>query len=94
MCLDDAYVAGRLVAELSAYLPEWVLGDAAELVRSAAAAYTSEVEALWRSSSAASLREFDLGDDVRICARVDAVPLVIEAEMLDGGRARAFTAQA
>ena len=32
-CLDDAYVAGRLVAELSAYLPEWRLGDAAELVR-------------------------------------------------------------
>lgn len=93
VCLDDAYVAGRLVAELSAYLPEWGLGDAAELVRSAAAAYTSEVEALWRSSSAASLREFDLGDDVRICARVDAVPLVIEAVVLDGGRARAFTAQ-
>jgi len=83
VCLDDAYVAGRLVAELSAYLPEWGLGDAAELVRSAAAAYTSEVEALWRSSSAASLREFHLGDDVRICARVDAVPLVIEAVMLD-----------
>jgi 2-phosphosulfolactate phosphatase len=91
VCFDDAYVAGRLVAELSAYLPEWQLGDAAELVRSAAGAYTSEVEALGHSSSAASLREFDLWDDVRVCARVDAVPLVIEAVMLDGGRARAFT---
>jgi hypothetical protein len=49
------------------------------------------VEALGHSSSAASLREFDLWDDVRVCARVDAVPLVIEAVMLDGGRARAFT---
>ena len=90
-CLDDAYVAGRLVAELSAYLPEWQLGDAAELVRSAAGSYTSEVEALGHSSSAVSLREFDLCDDVRVCARVDAVPLVIEAVMLDRGRARAFT---
>jgi 2-phosphosulfolactate phosphatase len=93
VCLDDAYVAGRLVAELSAYLPEWELGDAAELVRSAAGSYASEIEALGRSSSAKSLREFDLGDDVRICARVDAVPMVIEAVALTGGRARAFTSR-
>jgi 2-phosphosulfolactate phosphatase len=90
-CLDDAYVAGRLVAELSAYLPEWQLGDTAELVRSAASAYGSEIEALGRSSSAASLRDFDLFDDVRMCARVDAVPGVIEAVALPGGRARAFS---
>jgi phosphosulfolactate phosphohydrolase-like enzyme len=89
-CLDDAYVAGRLVAELSAYLPEWELGDAAELVRSAASAYGSEIEALGHSSSASSLRAYDLFDDVRICARVDAVPGVIEAVTLPGGRARAF----
>jgi 2-phosphosulfolactate phosphatase len=92
-CLDDAYVAGRLVAELSAYLPEWELGDAAELVRSAAGAYESEIEALGHSSSAASLREYDLFDDVRICARVDVVPAVIEAVTLPGGRARAFTSR-
>ncbi len=92
-CLDDAYVAGRLVAELSAYLPEWRLGDTAELVRSAAGGYGSEIEALGRSSSAASLREYDLFDDVRICARVDAVPAVIEAVTLPGGRARAFSAR-
>jgi len=89
-CLDDAYVAGRLVAELSAYLPEWELGDTAELVRSAASAYGSEIEALGHSSSAVSLRDYDLFDDVRICARVDAVPGVIEAVTLPGGRARAF----
>jgi phosphosulfolactate phosphohydrolase-like enzyme len=92
-CLDDAYVAGRIVAELSAYLPEWGLGDTAELVRSAASGYGSEIEALGRSSSATSLREYDLFDDVRICARVDAVPSVIEAVALPGGRARAFSAR-
>jgi 2-phosphosulfolactate phosphatase len=92
-CLDDAYVAGRLVADLEAYLPEWALGDMAELVRSAASSYGSEIEALGRSSSAASLREYDLFDDVRICARVDAVPAVIEAVTLPGGRARAFSSR-
>ncbi|MEO9175593.1 MAG: 2-phosphosulfolactate phosphatase [Gaiellales bacterium] len=93
VCLDDSYVAGRLVAELSAYLPEWQLGDTAELVRASAGSYASEIEAIGRSSSAASLREFDLFDDVRICARVDAVPGVIEAVALDGGRARAFSSR-
>jgi phosphosulfolactate phosphohydrolase-like enzyme len=78
------------VGELAAYLPEWQLGDTAELVRSAAESYDSEIEALSRSSSAISLREHDLYDDVRICARVDAVPAVIEAVMLPGGRARVF----
>ena len=53
----------------------------------------SEIEALGHSSSAASLRDYDLFDDVRICARVDAVPGVIEAVTLPGGRARAFTAR-
>jgi phosphosulfolactate phosphohydrolase-like enzyme len=81
------------VAELSAYLPEWQLGDTAELVRSSAGAYASEIEAIGLSSSAASLREFGLFDDVRICARVDAVPGAIEAVPLDGGRARAFSAR-
>jgi 2-phosphosulfolactate phosphatase len=92
-CLDDAYVAGRLVAELSAYLPEWGLGDTAELVRAAVSGYGSEIEALGRSSSATSLREYGLFDDVRVCARVDAVPAVIEAVTLAGGRARAFSAR-
>ncbi len=92
-CLDDAYVAGRLVAELSAYLPEWELGDTAELVRSAAGSYASEIEALGHSSSAASLRDYDLFDDVRLCARVDAVPVVIQAVALPGGRARVFSAR-
>jgi 2-phosphosulfolactate phosphatase len=92
-CLDDAYVAGRLVAELSAYLPEWALGDTAELVRSAASGYDSEIEAISLSSSAISLRDHGLFDDVRICGRVDAVPGVIEAVMLPGGRARAFSAR-
>jgi 2-phosphosulfolactate phosphatase len=93
VCLDDSYVAGRLVAELAAYLPEWQLGDAAELVRSSAGAYDSEIEAIGRSASAASLRDYDLFDDVRICARVDAVPGALEAVALPGGRARVFTAR-
>ena len=88
-CLDDAYVAGRFVSELAAYLPEWQLDDTAELARAAASSYASEIEAVSRSSSAASLRAFDLFDDVRICARVDAVPAVVEAVTLPGGRARA-----
>jgi 2-phosphosulfolactate phosphatase len=91
-CLDDSYVAGRLVSELAAYLPEWRLGDTAELVRAAAAGYGSEIEAIGLSSSAASLREHDLFDDVRMCARLDAVPGAIEAVALPGGRARAFGA--
>jgi 2-phosphosulfolactate phosphatase len=89
-CLDDSYVAGRLVADLAAYLPEWQLGDTAELVRAAAGAYDSEIEAVSRSSSAISLRDHDLYDDVRICARVDVVPAVIEAVVRPGGRARTF----
>jgi 2-phosphosulfolactate phosphatase len=92
-CLDDAYVAGRLVAELEAYLPEWQLGDTAELVRAAASSFGSEIEALGHSSSALSLRAYDLFDDVRICARVDAVPAVIEAVTLPGGRASAFSSR-
>ena len=64
--LDDAYVAGRLVATV-AYLPEW--RSATPRARPVGGrAYTSEVEALGHSSSAASLREFDLWDDVRVCA--------------------------
>ena len=59
-------------------------------MRSAASGYGSEIDALGRSSSAASLRDYDLFDDVRMCARVDAVPGVIEAVALPGGRARAF----
>jgi hypothetical protein len=45
------------------------------------------------ASPPTSLREYDLFDDVRICARVDAVPSVIEAVTLPGGRARAFSAR-
>ena len=56
----------------STYLPEWQLGNAAELVRYGSEPVRYEIEALGRSSSAVSLREYDLFDDVHVSARVDA----------------------
>ena len=68
--------------------PEWPVGDAAELARASAAAYSSAYGALTDSQSARDLVAADLTDDVRVCAQVDAVDIVALAEPLDGGRAR------
>jgi hypothetical protein len=64
------------------------VGDAAELARASAAAFSSAYAALSASQSARDLVAADLGDDVRVCAQVDAVDIVAIAEPLPGGRAR------
>lgn len=88
IALDDVYTAGRIVDAMAAYLPEWPVGDAAELARASAAAYSSAYGALSASQSARELIPRELGDDVRVCAQVDAVDIVAIAEPLAGGRAR------
>jgi len=88
VALDDAYTAGRLVDALTAYLPEWPVGDGAELARASAAAFTSAYGALNASQSARDLVRAQLTEDVRVCAQVDAVDIVAQAEPLAGGRAR------
>ena len=87
VALDDVYTAGRLVDAIASYLPEWPVGDAAELARASAAAYSSAYGALSASQSARDLVAADLTDDVRVCAQVDAVDIVAIAEPLAGGRA-------
>jgi 2-phosphosulfolactate phosphatase len=77
--LDDAYVAGRFVAELRVWLAEWVASDAAVAAEVLSEGFPSSGEALAASTSAAKLRDAGLGEDLRICARestVDAVPRV------------------
>jgi phosphosulfolactate phosphohydrolase-like enzyme len=88
VALDDVYTAGRLVDALAAYLPEWPRGDAAELARASADAFTSAYAALSASQSARELVAAELTDDVRVCAQVDAVDIIALAEPLEGGRAR------
>ena len=73
---------------LTAYLPEWPVGDAAALARTSAAAFTSAYGALSASQSARDLVRANLTEDVRVCAQVDAVDFVAIAEPLAGGRAR------
>ena len=80
VALDDAYTAGRLVDALAAYLPEWPVGDAAELARTSAATFSSAYAALTASQSASDLVAADLTEDVRVCAQVDAVDIVAQAE--------------
>ena len=64
------------------------MGDAAELARASAAAFSSAYGALSASQSARDLVAADLTDDVRVCAQVDAVDIVALAQPLAGGRAR------
>jgi phosphosulfolactate phosphohydrolase-like enzyme len=73
---------------MAAYLPEWRVGDAAELARASAAAYSSAYGALSASQSARDLVEAELTEDVRVCAQVDAVDIVAIAEPIAGRRAR------
>ncbi len=70
----------------TAYLPEWPVGDGAELARASAAAFTSAYGALNASQSARDLVRAELTEDVRVCAQVDAVDIVAQAEPLEGGR--------
>jgi 2-phosphosulfolactate phosphatase len=77
--IDDAYTAGRFVAELRVWLAEWDASDAAQAAEAIASAFPSAVEGLGASTSARNLRAADLADDVRYCARegvLDVVPTV------------------
>jgi 2-phosphosulfolactate phosphatase len=77
--IDDAYTAGRYVAELRVWLAEWTATDAAQAAEAIAAGFPSSAEGLAASRSARNLRAADLADDVRFCAResvLDVVPVV------------------
>jgi 2-phosphosulfolactate phosphatase len=77
--IDDAYTAGRFVAELRVWLAEWEPSDAAQAAEAIAASFPSAAEGLGASASARNLRAADLADDVRYCARegiLDVVPAV------------------
>ena len=77
--IDDAYTAGRFVAELRVWLAEWEASDAAQAAEAIAAAFPTAVEGLGAATSARTLRAADLADDVRYCARegvLDVVPTV------------------
>jgi 2-phosphosulfolactate phosphatase len=83
--LDDAYVAGRFVAELRVWLAEWTTTDAATAAEVLADAFPSPAEALGASSSAANLRVAGLADDLRACAREGAFDVVPKVDDVDAG---------
>jgi 2-phosphosulfolactate phosphatase len=76
--LEDAYVAGRLVARLPGRR-----SDAARAAERLASAYATPYEALAQSAGAGRLRDVGLEGDVAFCAResvLDVVPRVAEVE--------------
>jgi 2-phosphosulfolactate phosphatase len=76
--LEDAYVAGRLVARLPGRR-----SDAARAAERLAGAYATPYEALAQSAGAARLRDVGLEGDVAFCAResvLDVVPRVTEVD--------------
>jgi 2-phosphosulfolactate phosphatase len=83
--LDDAYVAGRFVAELRVWLAEWGVTDAATAAEVLADAFPSPGEALAASTSAANLRAAGLAEDLRACARESAFDVVPRVEDVDAG---------
>jgi len=83
--LDDAYTAGRFVAELRVWLAEWGTSDGAVAAEVLAAGFPSSAEALAASTSAAKLREAGLAEDLRLCAREGTVDVVPRVEDVDAG---------
>jgi len=83
--IDDAYTAGRFVAELRVWLAEWEPSDAAQASEAIAASFPSAAEGLGASQSARNLRAADLYDDVRFCARESVLELVPRVEDIDAG---------
>jgi 2-phosphosulfolactate phosphatase len=83
--LDDAYTAGRFVAELRVWLAEWGTSDAAVAAEVMAAGFPSSGDALGASTSAAKLRDAGLGEDLRACARESTVDVVPRVEDVDAG---------
>jgi phosphosulfolactate phosphohydrolase-like enzyme len=82
--IDDAYTAGRYVAELRVWLAEWEATDAAQAAEAIAGAFPSAVEGLGVSRSARNLRAADLADDVRYCARESVLDVVPSVGDIDG----------
>jgi 2-phosphosulfolactate phosphatase len=82
--IDDAYTAGRFVAELRVWLAEWEPSDAAQAAEAIAGAYPSAAEGLGASQSARNLRAADLADDVRYCAREGVLDIVPTVGDVDG----------
>ena len=79
-CLDDTYVAGRLVSELSYRLPGYRASDAARLSQICAASYGTPEDAL--RESAGGLALLALGDDADLvaCARLDVLTISPRAQ--------------
>jgi 2-phosphosulfolactate phosphatase len=83
--MDDAYAAGRFVSELAVWLSEWERTDAARGAEAIAAAFGSAGEGLAASRSARNLRDANLLDDVRACARESVVDVVGRVQDVDAG---------
>jgi 2-phosphosulfolactate phosphatase len=83
--MDDAYTAGRFVAELRVWLAEWEATDAARAAEALTAAFASAADGIGSSASAANLRAAGLADDLRVCARESALDVVPRVEDVDAG---------
>jgi 2-phosphosulfolactate phosphatase len=77
--LDDAYVAGRIVA-----LVDGERTDSAEAAARLAASFPSAEAALAASTSGSNLRRTGLDADIAWCARESAVELVPQLVAMDG----------
>jgi 2-phosphosulfolactate phosphatase len=79
-CLDDTYVAGRLVSALGSRLPGYPVTDAARMAQLCAASFTTPEDALRQSAGGRAL--LALGDDADLmaCARLDVLTISPRAE--------------
>ena len=77
--LEDAYVAGRIVARL-----EGVRTDAAQAAERLAGAYINPYDPLAQSANAAVLRATGQAADIEFCARESVSTAVPEAALLPG----------
>jgi 2-phosphosulfolactate phosphatase len=83
--MDDAYTAGRYVFELAVWLSEWELTDSARAAEAIARGFESAGDGLAASKSARNLRDANLLDDVRFCARESTLELVPMVADVDAG---------
>jgi 2-phosphosulfolactate phosphatase len=83
--IDDAYTAGRFVAELRVWLAEWQPTDAAQAAEAIAGAFATAGDGLGASQSARNLRAAELADDIRFCARESVLEVVPTVGDVDDG---------
>ena len=76
---DDAYIAGLAVKYLLSKPHDLEYSDSAKLVLSAAVGDRSLVGALSKSTSARSLQDVGLGEDIEFCSRLNGYNLSIKA---------------